>query len=221
MHKVAFFDVDETLINEKSMFSILSYLSHKLDINASFHLEKIKSMINDGVKREEINKYYYTIYKGISENIFNEHVSSFFGEKIQQDSNFFIHPSIGILEFFRKIDFKIVFISGSSTHILKPVTDYFKPDKVLATEQVIDKEGFFTGEIGSYPIIGRGKSTAILKWAESENIDLNYCIGVGDHTSDSFFLKKVGFQMVLSGDKELERTAQNLNWPVIKRVCDI
>lgn len=216
---VAFFDVDETLIREKSMFSVLTELEAIDSTLKKRNIQQvIKRMTQAGSSREEVNRYFYSCFENLSQSTLRKVAKKYFSNKIQT-KNLFNEPVLKILYGLKSIDVKIALLSGSSEDFLHPIAEFLNVDFVFATKQETDLAGFYTGEIlNDLPMIGIGKTKAVQIFLKEHNLDAERCFGFGDHYSDLGFLCLVGTPFVVCGDKSMETIALEKKWPLITNI---
>jgi len=193
--KVAFFDVDETLLNCKSMFSFLKfYIQNKHPNNFELiyrnYYEKINEKITIGMTREELNVFFYSLWKGFNQNEVKELSLQWYLQN-KNSMNFFIKHSMNFLEDKKKYGYSIAAVSGSTYDILHGFINEYQFDKYFFTELEV-KNGLYTGMLLSNPMIGKYKAQAISSFMIKEKINPGDCIAVGDHESDIPMLKSVG-----------------------------
>ncbi|CAM5192498.1 putative phosphatase [Oligella ureolytica] len=217
LNSVAFFDVDETLIHEKSMFSVLAQLELRdLEIKNRKIQQKIIELSEKNTKREEINKYFYSCFKNVSQSLVREVAQAYFEEKILSETLFKL-PVLSILLGLQSIGVKIALLSGSSEDFLQPIGNQLKVDFILATQQETDTTGSYTGNIlNLFPMIGEGKTRTVESFMKKHSLNPNKCFGFGDHHSDAGFLSIVGTPVVIGGNETMESFASEHNWPIIK-----
>lgn len=217
LNSVAFFDVDETLIIEKSMFSVLKQLESLEPAIKSKNIQQtVKGLRERKTSREDINRYFYSCFKNIPQTFVEKVAQEYFENKISSE-NLFFQPVLSILIGLQAIGVKIALLSGSSESFLQPIANHLKVDFILATQQEVDEKGNFTGNIlNPVPMIGEGKVQAVTEFIEKYSLDPKKCFAFGDHDSDSGFLSIVGIPFIISGNKAMEVIALENNWPIIQ-----
>lgn len=193
--KVAFFDVDETLLNCKSMFSFLKfYIQNKYPSNSTSVFEeytkKIQVKVTQRLPREELNIFFYSLWKDFNQKEVREIAKSWYQENKQKEG-FFIEQNIEFLRSKRSEGYLIAAVSGSTYDILHAFIQEFEFDAYFFSEPEV-KNGIYTGMLINNPMIGQYKAEAVTTFMEKENIDANNCIAVADHESDIPMLKCVG-----------------------------
>ncbi|WP_446470476.1 HAD family hydrolase [Xenorhabdus stockiae] len=217
VEKFAFFDVDETIIYEKSMFSILSQISRFYDaIKPDEINQRLQKMRNAGLDRAMVNRAFYRELKGLLREDVIRISEHYIHNKIKNGERFIIPNVTSQMELYRSKGYEPVFVSGSATDFIRPLAEYLNVVHCLATELCITSDGKYTGEILGDSMIGSGKRTAILNFLSGYSIDPLACAGFGDHLSDLAFLEITGEpHVVASGDKSLVSVALQRSWPVI------
>ncbi|KAA1283503.1 HAD family hydrolase [Alcaligenes faecalis] len=217
--RFAFFDVDETLINLKSMFSFRDfYLLNKYGpivgkIIINDEQERIKKMVDDGVERSLINKAFYKIFADHRVSELQIGVKDWYSE-VRSSPGFFIQSTLDQLLSHQVNGVLPVFVSGSSQEILAPLADELGVHYVLANKLEIVRNRY-TGEIIPPQTIGIGKRDVILDFLKSEDSDPAICYGYGDHISDLPMLEYIGFPAVVAGDDRLIRIGKERGWPIL------
>lgn len=219
--RAAFFDVDNTLLDLKSMFSFQRfYLDDWLpgrapgesyaDFSARFAQQ------GQQLDRAALNRLFYAGYAGHSREGLREAAQLWFqGLRQQRGAALWIRPALELAETLRAEGMEPVAVSGSSHEILAPVLAQLRFRHCLATE--LEAEGDrLTGRIVPPQMIGEGKAVALRRWAERHGADLARSAACGDHITDLPMLESTGRAYVVAGDPALEREAAARGWPVLQ-----
>jgi len=200
----AFFDVDDTLINIKTMFSFLSFLSqHDERGNESWFLDfllTLQKMRSSQIPREDINRYYYQVIKGLKVSELERKAQAWFSE---QPANIFNPQVVERLKQHQSADINIVFVSGSCRALLEPIGRMLGVDEYLCAPLAINPRHEYTGELNGDPMIGQGKATAVLRYAKKYGLDLDLCYAYGDDISDLAMLNSVGNPRLVNPNKSM------------------
>ena len=105
----------------------------------------------------------------------------------------------------------MVFVTGSLDFIVQPIADYLDVDSVLAP-QLGERDGQFTGELTTVPLIGEEKAKAVQAYAEQHEISLEDSYAYGDSQSDLPMLECVGNPVVVNPGKALREKALTAGW---------
>ncbi|MET8325672.1 HAD-IB family hydrolase [Streptomyces sp. NPDC005181] len=206
--KVAFFDVDETLIDIKSMFSFLAF--HLADPERYRAAEtELTSRAQAGVPREETNRIYYRNFAGMTEASVADNGRKWFARQVARDG-FFHAEVVRELRRHQAEGTRIALVSGSFRACLDPVADRVGADHVLCTEPEI-VAGRYTGEVLT-TVIGKGKATAARALMRRTGARPDECFAYGDHASDLPLLLAVGNAGVVGNDPVLSDHASRSGW---------
>ncbi len=220
MKVAAFFDVDETLINMKSMFHFLSFLCSKVnqeELEISLNYSNIISSIKTFAAthpRSEVNFLYYRYYEGLSREFVRQTAHEWY-DGIDKEHDFFIHTVCEQLQWHKDRGDDVVFVSGTSNEILAPLAEALGATATLGANLEC-QNGMFTGRLILPQTIGQGKAEAICQYLWLNNIEAKNCYAYGDDISDRYMLEAVGHPNVVSGNAELEAWAKEFNYPIIK-----
>ena len=193
MMKAAFFDVDGTLLSGKSLIGFAQFLQTYTTIQIPtlpMFLQKLKTMFQQDIPRSEMNRYYFSIFKGQSEQAVDAAGREWF-IKEKTNPGFYVNSSLDKLRFFREKNYRIVFVSGSFMPILSHLACEVGGADVLCSRPEII-HGKYTGELCGSPCIGEAKKTRVLQYALDHHVNLSECWGFGDDDSDIPMLEAVG-----------------------------
>lgn len=202
----AFFDVDETLINRKSLFDFVRFCSKQWCWWHRLRCWYILKFIGIGrrlhIKRALLNRLYYSMFKGIAYTSLQQQGVSWWKE-VQSQTIF--HPQV--LQALRGHQLRgdrVVFVSGSVQACLQPIADMLGVQYVLCTEQ--QQHGVFSGRI-RYPMIGHGKAQRIKEFLLQAGAweKRHQAYAYGDHISDIPMLQLVGYPVGVGKAEGLRR----------------
>lgn len=200
MIKAAFFDVDDTLINTKSMVDFFLFVRGILieEQKSTRFLEQLKAMQASGKDRASLNRHYFRAFKGVNAASLSSYGYRWFLVKAQQD-RFFKQEVITKLNELATHNYKIVLVSGSFLPILAPIAKALNCHDILCTEpQVI--AGELTGELIGQPCIGVTKKDRIHRFSLLNDIDLRQSWAYGDDDTDASMLESVGNSVWVDND---------------------
>lgn len=218
----AFFDVDETIIYKKSMFSFIKFYAlsrlKKFDFITLFKyfylIFIIKILSKTKTPRENINKIYYKFYKNYNFSSLQEYGEKWF-QFLTSTENAFNDAIVNEINLHKSKGAAIVFVSGSFYPCLKPIAKFLMADFIICTklEVISDK---CSGKLIGKPVIGEEKSIKVQELLKEYNyFNYNLCFCYGDHISDLPMLKLIGHPRVVSNCDKLISYAKNHNWIVI------
>lgn len=187
---IAVFDVDETLIPFKSMFSFAKYaMQTKLGIAEgeqrydAFHADLLRN--RKLLPRETINRMFYRVFQGWPVSELAEYAEAWWNEVPPKRR--WITQSLLALKEHQTAGHPVVLLSGSADFILKPIAHDLGADMTLAITLDETPDGLCDGEIIGIQTIGIGKKLALQQFECFSKADARL-IGYGDHDSDLPFL---------------------------------
>lgn len=220
---IVFFDVDETIINVKSMFSFLQFFyqqekQSKLLGNIKYYVAyyRLKAFAKLGKSREFINSEYYKLYRGKKSAIIKSYGEKWLLEKSMANNQFYHQQVLDELHWHKSNKACIVLVSGSFEACLNPIVDHVGADYILATTLEVN-DGIYTGKILPPQTIGHGKVEAIKLFLDKIGFyDVDKCYAYADHISDLQMLTLVGNPVVVANCKKLEVIANAKGWRILQ-----
>ena len=187
---IAVFDVDETLIPIKSMFSFLEF-AMKAKMGSAAGEEAYALFCAEigkykrSLPRETVNRLFYRVFKGWAYTDLEKLVEQWWDHI--QPQNRWIPEVVSTLRDHQNAGHPIVLLSGSADFILKPISKALAVDATLAITLGKMHDGLCDGEILGIQTIGQGKQEALAQFECLAEIDAKI-VGYGDHESDLAFL---------------------------------
>ncbi|MFD8756934.1 HAD family hydrolase [Kitasatospora sp. NPDC059577] len=204
--RLAFSDVDETLIDCKSMFD---FLDHYLGVRygppgvrrGRRVREEITALAAAGSPRERNSRTYYREWAGEPAGDVAAAGRAWFAERSAQ-AGFWIAPVRDALARHRAAGGAVVLVSGAFPAILDPIAERVGAAHLVCSRPEV-RGGVLTGELVGEPVIGEEKRRAVRAlFAAHPHVDPADCHGYGDHASDLPMLTEVGHPVVV-GDPRL------------------
>ncbi len=215
MRKAVFFDVDDTLIHCKSMFSFLEFYLHHTEkkINDLYYqdiIDNIQHKVSNGWNRLDVNTFYYNLFRGEQQSLVKKYAKLFF---LHKKETIFKKKILNRLTFYKESGYDITFVSGSMVDILQPIADYLGVTTLLcAIPEVID--GQYTGML-QQQAIGDQKASLVRSYAAKNSIDLKESVAFGDHISDKPMLNLVGHAYVVDPVASFRKEAIRKGWVIL------
>ena len=210
----AFFDVDGTLLKS----TIVHYYIWMRSAQAPFLLKHlwligflpkiVYYLILDRVSRPRFNEVFYRNYRGMNVTDIKELSTSMFEAYIRPK---IFSEAVSQIQEHKEQGTAVVLVTGSLNFIAQPIADYLTVDSVLAP-QLHEKDGQFTGELTTVPLIGEEKANTIRAYAEQHEISLEDSYAYGDSQSDLPMLECVGNPAVVNPGKALREKALTSGW---------
>lgn len=208
----AFFDVDETIINFKSMFSFYEYWCKEKGLLTQYseYTSRLKQDMQSGKRRELLNKDYYQQFTHVPLDALKKSGQEWFQQCLNK--NIFISETISELRFHQKNGITPVFVSGSMLPVLQPIADYLGVKNIICAPLIINEEGVLTGKIGTPQTIGSGKKEALLSFCDENDIRAEDCYAYGDDISDIPMLEATGHPVCVGKNIRLMDYAALKGW---------
>ncbi len=208
----AFFDVDETLIRTKSMFSFFRFhLARRGEPDGTY--ERLIGPLHDaaaqGTPRTEINRRYYRLYAGQKAAELADAGRAWFNEQLASGDIFIPETAARLTRHRERGDF-VVLLSGSFAACLDPIAEHVGAHWTIGTRPVV-RDGVLTGEVVT-PMIGAAKGRAVHAVAAVRELDRAASTAYGDHHSDLDLLTAVGRPVVVGDDPVLIDHARRAGW---------
>jgi len=207
--RIAFFDVDETLLAEKGMLSFWHFWSRRLAEQG----RPPATSRTSGADRETLNRAYFTLFAGVP-LVYLEDAARQWYEDYRGGREAYLPETVNALLWHRASGHEVVLVTGSGTALVRPVAEDFGAHHVLATEQFTDAAGVLTGQVRQ-PMIGAAKRTAVTGLMRRLGARARDCFAYADHSSDLPMLCAVGQPVVVGDDPVLTARAAVLGWRLI------
>ncbi|MEP3298386.1 MAG: HAD-IB family hydrolase [Pseudoruegeria sp.] len=215
----AFFDVDDTLIRIKSMFSFYRFWC--LDVfGDSKKLEEFEGHFSDmrkaGKSREELNRAYYRCFSGVSAMDLTVAAETWATRMLSNPKPLFFDEVVQEMRALSENGIAPVFVSGSFPGLLQPIANHLNVKHILSTQMEMNSaRSFYSGEISDPQTIGQGKAVAITQFLQHHNCMASDCHAFGDDISDRAMLEAVGFPHVVGANTDLSKVALMKGWPIV------
>jgi HAD superfamily hydrolase (TIGR01490 family) len=213
----AFFDVDQTLISIKSMFSFQDFWFAATgdDEGREAFWQEMTGLRAAKASRETLNRRYYAHFAGRSVDAVADLANAWFNRLAVTTEGLFHPPVVAALFRHQEHNQDPVLVSGSFPALLSPIAARLGVHHILATSMEVSN-GLYTGGILPPQTIGQGKALAIERFLDRAGSPAAGCYAYGDDISDLPMLNAVGCPVVVRGDSvELEALAARRGWPVI------
>jgi len=212
----AFFDVDDTLIDVKSMFSFQDYWyrrGNEPDKRQSFEME-MQSLRDQDAPWEELNRCYYAHFAGRNAALVTKLGTEWFEVMERSEPRLYHTKVVERLRAFQTQGIEPVFVSGSFPALLAPLALRLDVRHLLCCRPEI-RDGFYTGQLTPPQTIGAGKALAMRDFMAAHQARPEDCHAFGDDITDRPMLEAVGHPAVVAGGRALEAHAASVGWPVM------
>lgn len=214
----AFFDLDKTVIARSSTLAFGRPLFKEGMISRAMIIKGMYGQLiyhlfgADESKMEKMRVALLELTKGWDkariEALVRETLTEIIDPIIFQEAIDLIHAH-------REAGRRVYIVSSSAEEIVRPLASYIGVPHVIASRARVDDDGRYTGELEFY-CQGEGKRTAIEEAAERYGIDLTQSYAYSDSFTDLPMLEAVGHPHAVNPDKELRKTAEERDWPVLE-----
>lgn len=213
--RAAFFDVDETIIKVKSMFSFYDFWCKEKN-----HEEKLKSYmacfkkdVKSGKSRERLNLECYQNFAGENFDELMDSGNRWF--KSINSNSLFINKVVEDLHWHQSNGHSVIFVSGSMYPILHPIAEFLGVKDILGAPLIVKPTGELTGELGAPQTIGVGKKMALLTYCQEKGINPADCYAYGDDVTDIPMLESTGYPICVGNNPGLVEYANSKRWGFI------
>ena len=108
---------------------------------------------------------------------------------------------------------RILVISASGTHLVKPIAARIGIEEVLGIELDV-AHGVYSGKTVGVLTYREGKITRLMQWLEQEGESLEGAYFYSDSRNDLPLLSKVDYPQVVNPDPVLRAHAEQAGWPI-------
>jgi HAD superfamily hydrolase (TIGR01490 family) len=218
--RIAFFDVDGTIVSDKSLISFYRvHLERRYATGweqkwREVSLEISRRMARD-VDRAALNRWFYeTYFSGLAIDSARAASRAWFERSVQRPG-FFVGPVTRALRDHRATGFGIVLVSGSFREAVAPIAAWLGADHAIVAP-LEEAGGRYTGRLTGEAMIGHGKANAVRRYLARINVAARECYAYGDDRSDIPFLESVGHPVAIAGGgATLVDYARARRWPVL------
>jgi HAD superfamily hydrolase (TIGR01490 family) len=213
--QVAFFDLDQTLIDLNSGLPWVKS-EYRLGMISTFDLCKaIFWMIQyhfGAVKLEHALETAIDALKGQKESDVEQRTRDFYEQQIKHR---FRKSMLHHLKTHQAKGHKCVLVTTSSKYLSRCVQETLGLDEIICTKFEVDQEGKFTGKPDGTMCFATGKVILSQAYIEKHRFDFDQCYFYTDSFSDLPLLEKVAHPIVVAPDRLLRKYAEKKGWQVI------
>ena len=212
---LAIFDLDNTILNGDSDYSMINYL---IDINL---LDKNAKLKNDefilDYQQGQLDFNQYTNfalkpYIGMTQNKINEVIHPFVEKIIEPMINIF---ALKLLHEHYEKGHEILLASATNELIVKPIAKRLEIKNVIATK-VEFKNNKCTGEFIPPSALGEGKLQLVKFWMEDKQRNsFSRVTFYSDSINDLPLLEAVELPIAVNPDQTLDGIARDRGWKII------
>jgi HAD superfamily hydrolase (TIGR01490 family) len=195
--RIAFFDMDETLLAGKTLLDF--WHAHAAQLLGEGRAPGVPRTA--GADRETLNRAYFAHFAGVRRSSFDEAARQWYA-RFRSGPHAYLSETLEALRRHQSEGDEVALVTGSGAALARPVAEDLGVRHVLATEQLADAAGVLTGEVGT-PMIGAAKRDAAASLIRRLGVRARDCWAYGDHESDLPMLSLVGHPVVVGEDPVL------------------
>jgi len=210
---IAFFDLDQTLINNNSGILLARYAYRNKLMKWPDLIRAVKLSLSYRLKLSKTEKILSDMImwiKGVTEVAFNDLCREIFEEKLYPS---IYYSAVSELAFHKLHNGSTVILSSAVSPVCRAVAGSLKMDGFISTELEV-KDGRFTGCTTGKLCYGPEKASRLKEYCEKNYIAPGDCWYYGDSFSDLAVLKIVGHPVCVNPDNKLKRIALENRWKI-------
>ena len=213
--KVAFFDVDGTLLAETTTYLFARILRRRGLIKRSFILRALYHGLQHRLGRLDYGRLVGFGLNSIA-RIPSEELRQIAADNFAE----YVRPRLyeGVVSHLADLKARgtaIVLVSSSPGIVLDPLSDYLGCTDTITTPVRIE-DGLLIGIADGPACYGEGKLYYARRWAESRQIAMDEAAAYADNWSDRALLGQVGRAVVVHPHRKLKRLALARGWIIVR-----
>ena len=217
---IALFDLDNTIIDGDSDYQWGNFLADKGVVNKKEYEKRNKEFYEQYYRGElDVKKYIDFSYKPLADNNLEKLIKlrdEFFNKEIKK---LIFSEAEEIISNHINLGDTIAIVTSTNSFVSKPVADYLNIAHLIASEPEF-VNGKFTGNITGEPCYQDGKVKKVEFWMSENKIDRevlsNSAYFYSDSSNDLSLLNVVSNPVAVNPDKNLETTAKDRKWKILK-----
>ncbi|MQB01564.1 MAG: HAD-IB family hydrolase [Actinobacteria bacterium] len=215
--RIAFFDVDRTLIPGSSLFLLArgAYARDFFRVRDILRfgygqvLFRLRGEHAGGIDRTRDSTLDFVIGRSQAELV--EMGNEIVEERILPR----VYPDIfRVIEQHREEGDLTYLVTAAPIELASSIAIALDMDGAVGTESELDAGGYYTGRLVGAIMHGPEKAKAAAEVAEVAGIDLADCLAYSDSISDLPLLESVGYPHAVNPEHELRRLAMQRGWPI-------
>ncbi len=218
VNRVAFFDLDRTLIAGYSIFAMAMETARHAATQGDW--KQASKLIRDVLRQKSSGgNNYHQLVKRMAKALtgVGESTLASLGEKAFNNSlarN--LYPeAVSLVEAHRAAGDKLVIVTAASHYQVEPVARILGIETICCTRLEV-QDGRFTGKVIAPLCYGEGKALAARREARQFKSKLKDCWFYSDSSADLPLLKKVGHPVAVNPSEKLAVHARNQRWPQLE-----
>ncbi|MBX3028364.1 HAD family hydrolase [bacterium] len=213
--RIAFFDLDKTLIsrNSATLWIRAEMADGRLSRLRALHAFTYVVRYSLGlVEIEDTIRRSVTTIAGQREAEMARRAVDFYRARVRP---IFRPGGRAVLDAHRAAGDRLVLLTSSSSYVAEQVTRDLALDDYLCSRFEVDADGCYTGRLIEPLCYGRGKLELARRCAAAHGVGLEACAFYTDSIADLPMLEAVGEPAAVHPDPKLRRLARQRGWPVL------
>lgn len=213
--KVAFFDLDNTLIGGDSDYLWGEHLSEIGAVDAVEHRRRNEEFLS-AYRQGALDVEKFLAFQLTPLRRYGMHeLEGWRAEFIRSTIAPLVLPkAVDLLGRHRRRGESLVIITSTNRFITEPIARLLEVDHLLATDPEI-RAGRFTGRVVGPPCSGQGKVTHAKRWASVHDACLGDAVFYTDSIADLPLMEAVGLPHAVDPDERLGAVARWRGWPIL------
>jgi len=211
--KVAFFDVDHTLIDANTASLYARHALGRGEIGLVEALGTLCAMARYRMGWVDAGPWMRRAVRnlaGLDEDFFRTRCEELYREVM---SHHVLEAGLEQIAWHRERGHQVVLVTASLHTVVRPLADALGADDVVANRAIV-VNGELTGELASPLCYGAGKLPLTHQWAQRRGVELRDCWFYTDSSTDLALLEAVGHPVAVHPDPRLARFARTRGWPI-------
>ena len=212
--RLVIFDLDNTILNGDSDYSMVNYLISKnilpesaTEINSAYYQDYELGKLNF----DDYTNFALSAYKGMSREQIDEIIHAFLNECIEPMINVF---ALKLIHGHQSDNYELMLASATNELIVDVIGKRLGFNNIIATK-VYFKDGFCMSKFIPPAALGDGKLELVEQWCKKEGYDLNDSVFYSDSINDLPLLSRVKKPIAVNPDALLEEKCMENGWEII------
>ncbi len=210
----AFFDLDRTLLR-KASGPVLTEALIQAGVAPDRHIPglsavyRVNDVLGESVVAMGMARMAANVARGWAPDAVREAAGQA-AERLSKEVVPYAHP---LLDEHRKAGRPVVLATTTPYDMVAPLAERLHFDDVVATRYAV-KDGMYTGGLEGEFVWGRGKLSAVRRWADEHGVELSESWAYSDSVFDLPLLSAVGHPHAVNPDLRLQFVAALRRWPI-------
>ncbi len=213
--RIAFFDLDRTLISGYSILALAEETARHAATRGD--LKQATKLVRDAMRQKTVpaGGNYHRLVRRVAKAIsgLTEETLTELGKRAcdKHLKRTLYREAVELVEAHRRAGDHLVIVSAASHYQVEPIARLLGIEEICCTRLEVS-DGRFTGEIIAPLCYGEGKSMAARRTAKKISAALKNSFFYSDSSADLPLLREVGHPVAVNASDKLALQARNRNW---------